>query len=203
MQDNTVISACTESVIDRGLSAAAGALSTMVGRKVTMTSPLVKLVPLGEVPGLAGGAGQMLVAIYLGLGGDLGGHLVFLLTESSAVNLMAALLDEPGASTLSLTELQRSALAEVGNVSGCAFLNSLADAINMRITPTTPIIVCDMAGAILDAMLADIGQTSDQALVIQTQFRTSNKSGITGYFLLLPDADGLRRVFSALEAACG
>jgi chemotaxis protein CheC len=116
---------------------------------------------------------------------------------------MQALLDEHAESALTLTPLQRSALAEVGNVSGCAFLNSLADAIKMRITPTTPLIVCDMAGAILDAMLADIAQTNDRALVIQTEFTTDGTADFTGHFLLLPDADGLTRVFSALEADCG
>lgn len=188
--------------MNNGLTAAAEALSTMVGRTVSITSPQVELVPLSDVPKVVGGAENAYVAIYLGLEGDLTGHLVFLLSEASAISLMEALLDERAASALSLTDLQRSALAEVGNVSGCAFLNFLADAIRMRITPTTPLIVCDMAGAILDSMLADVGQSTSTVLIIQTKFVTDDSSQITGHFLLLPNADGLRRVFGALEAEC-
>lgn len=203
LRNGSPVSPPVRRAVDRALAAGGEALTAMIGRPVSMTAPLVELVPLGAVPGLAGSPDRPLVAIYLGISGDFSGHLVFLLSEASAVNLMAALLAERAASALTMTALQRSALAEVGNVSGSAFLNALADAAQMRIVPAAPLIVCDMAGAILDGMLADIGRTTDRALVIHTRFNADGADAIAGYFLLLPDADGLARVCQALEAESG
>lgn len=203
LRNGSPVAPSVRRAVDRALAAGGEALTAMIDRSVSMTAPLVELVPLRAVPGLAGSPDRPFVAIYLGISGDFSGHLVFLLSEPSALNLMAALLAERPASAATMTELQRSALAEVGNVSGSAFLNALADAARMRIVPSAPLIVCDMAGAILDGMLADIGRTTDRALVIHTRFSAAGAAAIAGYFLLLPDADGLARVCRALEAESG
>jgi chemotaxis protein CheC len=54
-----------------------------------------------------------------------------------------------------------------------------------------------MAGALLDAVFAEIGRVSDYALLIETEFLTGEQ-GIRGHFFLVPDPEGLIRILQAL-----
>ena len=55
----------------------------------------------------------------------------------------------------------------------------------------------DMAGAILNVVLAQLGQMGDQALVIETEF-LSEDDGISGQFFLVPDPGSLSTIIDAV-----
>ena len=55
----------------------------------------------------------------------------------------------------------------------------------------------DMAGAIIDAILAQFGQIADHVLLLETQFKKEDVD-VVGHFFLLPEPESLSVILSAL-----
>ena len=52
--------------------------------------------------------------------------------------------------------------------------------------PSPPTVMMDMAGAVIDAAVADIMADTEDILVVETRFGTANQK-IYGIFLVLPN----------------
>ena len=173
-------------VADIGLLRAARALSEMAGVEIQALAAQVRRVPLTDVPRMVGGSDVVVAGVYLGITGDISGHIMLMLPLVEAHQLASMLLEAPVESGEELDEMAQSALAEVGNITGSFFLSALADSCSMMILPTPPAVVVDMGGAILDAVLASLGEESaDDIFVIDTLFRQSNEQ-VDAFFLVLP-----------------
>ncbi len=182
-------------IVHRGLKDASLGISAMTGNAIHLSAPHMGFTPLNLVPNIAGGPAAVVVAIYLGFEGDLDGHLMLLFTEPSACRVVELLLELAPQSLRSLDDMGISALAETGNVTGSYFLNALSGRTGHRLTPTTPAVITDMAGAILEAVVAELYLAGDEALVVETGFG----GGVTGHFLLMPDQPSMARLIAALE----
>lgn len=95
-----------------------------------------------------------------------------------------------------MTEMELSALNEIGNIITGAYLNSLSSLTNMKIFPSIPYLSIDMAGAILSVPAIEFGAIGDKILLIQSQF-TDDKV-LDGYFILVPDVDSYDKIMASL-----
>ncbi|MGB9826172.1 MAG: chemotaxis protein CheC, partial [Desulfofundulus sp.] len=114
-----------------------------------------------------------------------------------AYTLLDIILGRPLGTTSTLDELEQSALQETGNILTGAYLNSLNAFTQLGFRPTVPALAADMAGAVLDYVLAEFGQVADQVLLIETEFRAEGQE-VTGYFFLVPEPPSLDVIFRAL-----
>jgi chemotaxis protein CheC len=64
-------------------------------------------------------------------------------------------------------------------------------------TPSVPALGIDMAGAVLNAILAQFGEIADHVLVLETDFKKQGQD-VMGYFFLLPEPGSLHTILSAL-----
>lgn len=183
-------------IVLKGLDDSSRALSSMTTGGVRLQDPNVEFVPLNVVPGIAGGPGAVVVAVYVGIEGDLNGHLMLVFSTTAAMRVVDMLIDAPPGTTTEIDEIGLSALAETGNVCGSSFLNALSDRTGLKIVPTTPAVVTDMAGAILEAVVTELYLNGDEVLMVETGFNNQ----IPGHFLLMPDQDSMARLVAALEA---
>jgi chemotaxis protein CheC len=167
----------------------------MTTGRIRLQEPQLQFVSLGEVPGIAGGPQQVVLAVYLGIEGDLNGHLMLFFTEASGLRMIDLLMEQPPGTTRELDALGISALAETGNVCGSSFLNALSDRTGLKILPTTPAVVVDMAGAILQTVVSELYASGDEVLVVETGFN----GDVPGHFLLMPDQDSMARLVATLE----
>ena len=94
------------------------------------------------------------------------------------------------------SEMEFSALKEVGNIITAAYLNSLSSLTGLRIQPSVPDLTVDMAGAILSVPAIEFGTLGDKMLLIQTQF--FDEMVLDGYFILVPNLDSYGKILSAL-----
>ena len=184
------------SIVKRGLQDSSTALSAMTTGAIQLTDPQLEFLPLNEVPGIAGGPAAVVVGVYLGIEGDLNGHLMLLFDVDSALQMVDMLMESPPGTARELDEIGISALAETGNVCGSSFLNALSDRTGLKIIPTTPCVITDMAGAILQSVVTELYLNGDEVLVVETGFNGE----VPGHFLLMPDQDSMARLVAALEA---
>ncbi len=179
-----------------GAGNAMTALSQMLQCKVDMKVPQVKLLEFSEVGALMGGEEQIMVGVFLGVEGDITGSMMFLVEQKSAKHLINKIMMGMATEGEAFTEMELSAMQEVGNIITGAYLNSLSTLTNLCIVPTPPALTVDMAGAILSVPAIEFGIFGDKILLIQSQF--FDEVEIDGYFILIPDVDSYAKILSSL-----
>jgi len=178
-----------------GAGNATTALAQMLQCKVDMKVPQVKLLSFSEVGILMGGEEQVMAGIYLLVEGDIRGSIMFLLEYHSARNLVAKLMGMQCEGE-EFTEMEMSALKEIGNIITGAYLNSLSTLTGLTIYPSVPDLSIDMAGAILSVPAIEFGTLGDKLLLIQTQF--TDEIELDGYFILIPDMESYDKILNSL-----
>ena len=169
-----------------GAGNATTAIATMLGIKLSMEVPNVKLMGVQDLNTAIGSEEEEIVGIYLGVQNDISGSLMFLLKMDDAHDAYKAPFDE----------MDLSAMKEIGNIIAGAYLSALSAMTNLNITPTVPYIAVDMAGAILSIPAIQFGQMGDNALLIETSF--GGETVFEGYFILLPELDSYDKILTSL-----
>ena len=178
-----------------GAGNATTALAEMLQCKVDMSVPKVGLLEFKEVGMAMGGEEQIMAGIYLGVEGDITGSIMFLLEKNSARFLVSKLMGMEMEGD-DFSEMEYSAMKEVGNIITGAYLNSLSSLTNLKIFPTIPDIAVDMAGAIMSVPAIQFGAVGGRMVLIQTQ--VFDDVAIDGYFILIPDMESYSKILSAL-----
>ena len=178
-----------------GAGNATTALAQMLQCKVDMKVPQVRLLNFSEVGEVMGGEEQIVVGIYLAVEGDITGSIMFILEQNAGKNLVSKLMGMP-ASEGDYSDIEISAMKEIGNIITGAYLNSLSQLTNLKMLPSVPDLNIDMLNAILSVPAIEFGIMGDQILLIQTQF--TDDVELNGYFILLPDLESYSKILSAL-----
>ncbi|NOU93410.1 CheY-P-specific phosphatase CheC [Paenibacillus sp. LMG 31456] len=180
-----------------GAGHAATALSKLLDKPVDMLVPKVRMVAFEEIAESVGGAEQVVIAIFLRVEGETPGNLFFIISLDSAKKLLRNLVGIEVVDDEHYTEMELSALSEIGNILAGSYLSSLADFTQLYMSPTVPALAIDMAGAILSYGLLQFGQMGDSALLIDTKFLDGNDE-VEGHFFLIPDPESFDKIFVAL-----
>ncbi|MDI3543368.1 MAG: chemotaxis protein CheC [Candidatus Atribacteria bacterium] len=183
-----------------GAGNAATALSKVVGKRVKMEVPLVKILPLKDVPEWLGGAEKEVLGVYLTMSGAVTGHILFVMSIDDALKIMHILLGDltpTREQVLEMDEIARSAMEEIGNILSSSYLSALADFTGLRLNHSVPALAIDMAGAIVDVVLIEISKKGDYALLIETEF-VEEENRIKGYFMLIPDTGSLEIILHSI-----
>lgn len=179
-----------------GAGNATTALAQLLNTKVDMMVPKVALLDFKEVGEAMGGEEQIMAGIYLVVEGDISGSIMFLLQEKSARTLVAKLMGTEEHEGSAFSEMEISALKEIGNIITGSYLSSLSMLTNLKIISSVPDVSIDMAGAILSVPAIEFGTLGDKILLIQTAFTDDDE--LDGYFILVPDLESYDKILSAL-----
>ena len=178
-------------LVSRAIADAMAGLSKMVGQELSVTALDIRQLPAKDAACMLGGPEKEVVGICQEIHGDARGYLLLIHEPQIACELVDIQLGLPNSSTRNLSEIQRSVLEEMGNVTGSFFLNSLADSTGLCLLPSPPVVMTDMAGAILDVNLSQIMKEQDNVLAIKTSFGTARRN-VQGIFLVMPTLDFLK-----------
>lgn len=180
-----------------GSGNATTAIANMLNLKLNMNVPKVKLMNVQQLGSAISDEEETIVGIFLGLEQDIEGSMMFLLKLDSAHYLVNRLMGtEKEVGTADFSEMELSALKEIGNIIAGSYLSALSTMTNMVIAPTIPYISVDMAAAILSVPAIMFGQYGDNALLIETEF--GDDVMIEGYFVLLPELDSYDKILQSL-----
>lgn len=177
-----------------GTGHAATAMADILGKKITITVPHVDLLSFDRVADFVGGAGQILACVYLEVLGDLPGTVLVMFDENTARKLLSALMPEEVRDLQALSELQRSAIMEMGNILSGSYLSALADFSNQRMLVSVPKLAVDMADAVLSVPMIKLGYKTDYALLIQAMFFEDQNN--SGFILFIPDPSAAARLLA-------
>lgn len=172
---------------NEGIHNAARGIAAMVGDTVTVSRPLVRQVPLTQIPNLLGSPEVETVGIYLRTSGEIAVQILLIVPYTYALELVDLMLGQSPNTTQKLGPLERSALAELGNLGGTFFLNAVASATGLSARPTPPAVMVDMVGAIVDILLSTPGTgDSEQVLMVQATFSRGERQALVEFWVV-PD----------------
>lgn len=180
-----------------GAGNATTALSQLINARIDMYVPKVELLTFSELAEIIGGAETLVAGILLSLEGDINGSMLFILETSAARLLVQQLMGCEGSDSEEFTEMELSALKEIGNIIAGAYLSAISSLTHLLITSSVPSLACDMAGAILSVPAIEFGKLGDKALLIESQFKDLDVD-ISGYFILIPTMDSYGHILSSL-----
>ncbi len=169
-----------------GILNAAKGMSDMVGEQLTVSQPLVKRIPIREISNLLGGPEAEAVGIYLRVEGQIGGQMMLVVPYPKALELVDLMMSVPIGTTQTLGSIERSALQELGNLTGSFFLNAVAATTGLNSRPSPPAVLVDMIGAIIDIILATSDTLSETVLMLQAKFMRDGREADADFWII-PD----------------
>jgi chemotaxis protein CheC len=181
----------SENLLRAAMYHAASGLSAMVGQAIDIDTPRVETIPIKQVGQAAGNPEHESVGIYLLIEGALHGQAILLCALPDALHLADLLLGQPAGTSTEIGEVERSALAEVGNLTVSFFLNEVATLTGLDLRPSPPAVLTDMLGAILDVVVTPVASLQDDllivetVLVVETLFKKPGES-VLAHFWVLP-----------------
>jgi chemotaxis protein CheC len=174
-----------------GSGTAGTALSQMLGRAVDISVPNALVLPLAEAVEAVGPPEQEVTGVAIPLAGNMDAVVVLVFPIEDAGTLAGMLGVEPG------TEDAVSALSEIGNILSASYMGSLAAMTGLELDLTPPQTVTDMLAAIVATVLASRAESTDTALILDSELRVEGAQCSLS-FLLLPEAGGVREILSRM-----
>ncbi len=159
-------------MLHTAMESVACSLTDMIGQVIVNDTPKVKKVPITQVSICTNNPEATVVGIYLQMKQGLYGSVVLIMPLHFALNLVDLMTGSPRGTAIRLGMMERSVLAEVGNLSLSYFLNAVADLTGRSemLQPSPPAVIVDMLGAILDLFITSAAAVSDDLLIVETIF---------------------------------
>ncbi len=169
-----------------GIDHAVCALSKLVKMSISPREHRILGLDDAEVRAFLKEARLAAIGINLRIMGDVEGDILIVFTRENAAQLVDSLLSQDRSAGAVFSEMEISALKEVGNILASAYLNALGERLKMTLIPSVPELALDTGGGAADLFPAEPGKPGDPALMIETEFSEDGDS-FKGHFLLLPD----------------
>ncbi len=180
-----------------GAGNAATSLAQMINGRVEMMTPVVRVLDITDADKALGGPETPVVAILVELYGDIKGIMMFVLGNSFAQSLLKSLMGEDNVDCLHLSEMENSALSEIGNIMIGAYTAAIASLAHLEIKISVPAVTADMVGSLLTVPAAEMGSVSDKIIFIEDDFINTNDK-ITANMMLIPHLESLNKLMNSL-----
>ena len=173
-----------------GTGNAATALSQMLGQQVRITLPEVRIMGYNEAIEWIGGPEEITAGVLVKLSGQLSGIMLSVQPLEFVNIVLESIMGRRIGGYEELSELENSALIEVGNIMISTFINALSGLAGMDVNLTVPAFTVDMQGAILAVPMAEYGGQSDYIMTIGSNFVCDNRQ-VPCRLLMSPDLRSL------------
>ena len=197
MKLSTVQADAIQELGNIGAAHAATTLSQMLGSTIEMSVPAIKVIDLSQLGKYMGEESAAMVVFELQ--GDIphGGYILFYITRESAVRMTNTML---GMTEINrpLSEMDQSALLEVGNIMVSAFLDATAELLGFIMLPSPPALTIDMAHAAMQSLIAQMQEETNEVLLFSTEL-ACQEFKIDSDIIMMPERSTLIKIIELLE----
>ncbi len=180
-----------------GAGNAATALSSLLGRRVDMGLPSVRVMEFNEAVEKIGGFEAIVSGVLVKLGGEING-IMLCIQQMDFVNVVtSSMLSHSIKDFQELGEMETSALTEVGNIMISSYMRAIADLSGIKFNMSVPSQSVNMLGGILTVPMAAFGNQSNHVLMVGGQFRCDGIE-VHSDLLLFPDINSLNYMLHRL-----
>ncbi len=187
-----LIATLTQVARDGAFRAGRG-LSGLMGQEIKIHVPNVRSGTKADACDAVGGEEALVLGAYLSISGDITGHVMLLFPVSRALECVDLMCGQPVGTTVEPDELAESAVGELGNIVGSAFINALADYANLILHPSPPTVIHDMAIALVESVYAEVLSQGGDVVMMDAIFEDpSGRSA--GLLIVAPDPVSVDRI---------
>ena len=155
---------------------ASAAMCCWTNNLITLTLDEVCELPLAEACLGLNLDDERLTMVVLNLEGEIGGAMVLTFTEEDGRRLAGSLLQAAPGSGPEWNDMEMSALAETGNILGCAYINALTRLIDRQLVPSVPYFIQDYGASVLQQAMLARASGRDSVLICRTGFHCKNEN---------------------------
>ncbi|MGB4862484.1 MAG: chemotaxis protein CheX [Tepidiformaceae bacterium] len=168
-------------------------ISGLMGQEISIHVPNVRIGTKADACDAVGGEEEVVLGAYLAISGDITGHVMLLFPVARALECVDLMCGQRVGTTTEPDELAESAIGELGNIVGSAFINALADHVNLSLHPSPPTVINDMAIALVESVYAEVLSQGGDVVMMDAIFE--DHSGKTaGLIIVAPDPISLERL---------
>jgi len=170
-------------VVNIGASYASTALNQLTKRRINITVPEVTISRIESSADYIGNSEKIATTVLLKILGDTTGIMFFLFPGDSGLRL-SRLITKSQDPMAVLSEYDRSALQEIGNILSGACLTALSRFLGISMLHSVAEVATDMLGSIINSVMAEVGREADIALIFKVQMTVENENITTQLFFL-------------------
>ncbi len=184
---------------EHSLTRAAQSLTALLEHPVHLQVAGIISVDSGELPAvLAGHDVDVVAGLRVQIVGEAAGQIIILFPLRTVKRMVRALLGT-GGEPQRLSERERSAVQEVGNILASSFVSGLGDHLGKRLMSSPPEVHLDDLVALMGQVAANLGEPVSKILVVQARFEDPEQR-IEGQFFVLPELASLEAMLYPAEA---
>lgn len=173
-----------------GTGNAATALSSLLSKTVKMTVPDVSVLGYNDAVKTIGNPEEIIAGVMVHMSGEIDGIMLYM-QKLDFVNLV---LQQTTSKTVDnyfdLSELDVSALVEVGNIIISTYASALSRLTDVSIDLSVPGIAISMLGGIITVPMAELGYETDKVMIIDGKF-ICDGTELSSNLLMMPDMRSL------------
>jgi chemotaxis protein CheC len=180
-----------------GAAHSATTLSQMLDTNIGMNVPEINVVDISRVGEFLDD--ELTTMVIFELQGDIphGGYLVLHFPRDSALRT-ASIMQGAYEADHPLSEMDQSAILEVGNIMISSFLSASSDLLGFNMMPSPPALIVDMAHAAITSLIAQMTVEVDDVILFRVKL-TSEEHRIAGNILIFLEVATLAKVAARLE----
>jgi chemotaxis protein CheC len=187
-----------QEVANIGAAHAATALSQMINKEIEMGIAKVDVVSLGRTIDCVKDQ-EIVVGVFLKVEKGIPLNIMLLLSQESAFSLADMLMGrESGKIKNDISEMDKSAIQELANVIMCSFFDSLTELLQVSLIPGPPVLAYDMPAAIMDYVLIQLGELSNEAVVFSCYIKEEKHESFKIDLFLLPEPSSVKIILEKL-----
>lgn len=183
-----------------GTGSAATSLASMLGQQVRMTIPEINILGYNDTIDKLGDPEEGIAAVLTRMSGEMEGIMLFLLRLDFINEVLRTMMGQEVEDYESLTEMEMSALTEVGNIIISSYANAVSTLSGITIELSVPSVAVNMLGGILSVPMAEFGYVTDKLLLIDGQLLVDDRK-LNSTILMMPDIESLNKMMKRLGAA--
>jgi chemotaxis protein CheC len=175
-----------------GAGHATTTLSQVLGEPIKIEVPRVHIAPPHLVPRIYAKHDTIVAAVFLKLRGTADCDLMLIFEEKESKKIAELMLDS--VENEGTSEMELSAIEEMGSIVLCSFINAMADFTLTRLVSPPPEVIIDSFDAIMDSLLIRQALCSEVAVIFDARFKRCNSS--TEGFLITFPSDTLQKMLA-------
>lgn len=184
-------------VINMGAGNASTALSQLMGKKVKVNVPKITIDRVEKITDMVGDNKRIVTMVLLKILGDVTGAFFLLFTPESANSIIKVIGSKYNGDNDK--DFKNSILREVGNILSGASLTALSKFLNLSIIESIPETVTDMLGSMLESIVAEIGQSSEEVLIFKVSILIEEKE-VEGNLYYIFDPEATTKILKAIRS---
>jgi len=173
----------------------------MVFKDIEIGIPKINIIPIEDTIECVI-TEEIAVGIFLKIADNFPTYILLLLSFDSALNMSAMLMgNQPDPYKADLDEMEKSAMQEVGNIMMTSFFDSISELIGLSLVPGPPTVACDMPVAIMDFIIAQLGEVASKVVVFDIELNDEKNNNFKIDILLMPEPKAIEMILEKIGMA--